>query len=526
MKKNTILLLLFICIKSFSQSTSVFDANYFNSDNTEPSLRIGKGFHINDIYKQTKNCFKIETINPKNLTSQQVGGKKTNYKIFYTKNTKEFNDYKSKGNSGSVSFLNLFELEGKKLEEFSSNSAVEEERLIFTANVDFGIFSFAKEPILNDESKNLITQNKLQNFVNLFGTHFISGIRKESNITVILKKSSSRNENEYNSDSTIKSNGTVPTKGKGAFEIINNDWVNKEINQNSFTVTVEVNGPSLDENSIQNSINSILESNSQNKANAISEIISGAIKNISNSNQSIITQYYYSPYSLYGLAGINWDSKKQKELTKLNEILISIYSGKTISKYYLENANLTGIKNHIDNSNANPALFEEIKNKFLISSNNLKQLNNEIDIEIENIEKKYISCSDVFCLQLQDCCNNSAYINEMNLKNYENKIITEIKNYSEYVNNILNEIDKPECEKKQLGKITIQNLSTNPYDLYGGNKYLGIIDGGKMLTYYVGNGQYSFKAIQRSGFVMYPTENVRNTTITQVCQEETLKIGY
>ena len=40
-----------------SQSTSVFDANYFNKANTSPPIRVGKGFHINDIYRQTKQCF-------------------------------------------------------------------------------------------------------------------------------------------------------------------------------------------------------------------------------------------------------------------------------------------------------------------------------------------------------------------------------------------------------------------------------------------------------------------------------------
>ena len=104
-----LLLILMISYNSIAQSTSVFDANYFNTDNSEPSLKVGKGFHINDIYRQTKNCFKSETINSNKLTSQQVGGKKTSIKLFYTKTNKDYNDYKSRGNTGSVSFLNLFD---------------------------------------------------------------------------------------------------------------------------------------------------------------------------------------------------------------------------------------------------------------------------------------------------------------------------------------------------------------------------------------------------------------------------------
>lgn len=526
MRKITLLLLLFIGLNSIAQSTSVFDANYFSSDNSEPSLRIGKGFHINDIYRQTKNCFKTETINPKNLTSQQVGGKKTNLKLFYTKNTKEYNDFKSKGNSGSVSFLNLFELDGKKLEEFSNSSAEEEERLIFTANVDFGIFSFEKEPVLNEDCKNLITQNKLQNFVNLYGTHFISGIRKESSITVILKKISSSNTKNYNSNSSINGNGNVPTKGKGAFEIINNDWVNKQINQNSFSVIVEINGPTLDQNSIQKNINAILKSSITDKANAISEIISSAIKNISDPTQSTITQYYYSPFSLYGLEGINWDLKKQKELTKLNEVLINIYRIKSFTNLMLENISIEETENSLTRNKATSQTIDLVRNKYSQTTQNLNQYISQIDNNINEIEQKYRQCSDVYCNQIIDCCNNLTFIDTINKKNYENKIGQEISSYLNFILNINNELNKPECEKKQQGVIKIQNLSSNPYDLYSGDKYLGIIEGNKILTYYVGNGQYSFKAVQRSGYLVYATENIRNATISRVCQEVILKIGY
>ena len=74
-----------------AQSTSVFDANYFDKDNTAPPIKIGKGFHMNDIYKQTRSCFTSETANPNKLTSMQTGGKKTNIKLFYTKTNEDYN---------------------------------------------------------------------------------------------------------------------------------------------------------------------------------------------------------------------------------------------------------------------------------------------------------------------------------------------------------------------------------------------------------------------------------------------------
>lgn len=522
-----LILFFIIALKSTGQSTSVFDANYFNTDNSEPSLRIGKGFHINDIYKQTKNCFRIESINQKNLTSQQVGGKKTSIKLFYTKNTREYNNFKSKGNSGSVSFLNLFEFEGKKLEEFTSSTNEEEERLIFTANVDFGIFSFEKEPILTDECKNLIAQNKLQSFVNLYGTHYISGIKKESSITVILKKNESSNFKNYKIDSSIKSNGNIPTKGKGSFEIINNDWVNSKINQYNFTVTVEVNGPTLDQYSIQKNITDILSSNQiSDKANAISNIISDAIKNISDPTQSNITQYYYSPFSLYGLEGINWDLKKQKELIKLNEVLINIYQVKSFTNLILEKISIDEIENNLIRKDATNQTIDLVKNKYYKTIQNLKNHVNDIDLNINEIEQKYKLCADIYCNQITDCCNNSTLIENINKKNYENNVNQEITNYLNFILDVNNELNKPECEKKQQGIIKIQNLSSNPYDLYNGNKYLGIIEGKSSLTFYVNNGQYKFKAVQRSGYLVYATENIRNATINKVCQEITLNIGY
>jgi hypothetical protein len=103
-----------------AQSTSVFDASYFDKGNTAPPIKIGKGFHMNDIYKQTRSCFTPETANPNKLTAQQTGGVKTNIKLFYTKDNEEYNLFKSSGASGKVSFLNLFSIGGKKLEEFSN----------------------------------------------------------------------------------------------------------------------------------------------------------------------------------------------------------------------------------------------------------------------------------------------------------------------------------------------------------------------------------------------------------------------
>ena len=93
---------------------------------------------------------------PKKLTPQQTGGKKTSIRLFYTKTNEEFNGFKTKGVSGKVSFLNLFTLSGQKLEEYSNKIIHGEERIIFNANVDFGVYSFDTEPTLTPEAKQLV----------------------------------------------------------------------------------------------------------------------------------------------------------------------------------------------------------------------------------------------------------------------------------------------------------------------------------------------------------------------------------
>ncbi|WP_121314431.1 hypothetical protein [Flavobacterium sp. 102] len=515
-----------VCSNVFSQSTCVFDATYFNNDNAAPSLRIGKGFHINDIYKQTKNCFKTETIALNKLTSQQVGGKKTSIRLFYTKNNKDFNDYKSRGTSGSISFLNLFVMNGKKLDEYATATIEEEERLIFTANVDFGIYSFNKEPLLTDEANNLVKQKKVKEFVNLFGSHYISGIRKESSIVVILTKNDIEKNYAYNSKNNLGVKGTVPFKAKGSLEIENGDWVNNQLKNSSYSVSVEINGPAIEQSVIQNKINAILNGNTNNKADAIAEIIGSAVKNIADPNQSSITQYYYAPFSLYGLEGINWDAKKQGELTKLNETLVNLYRNKSFINNLVDNSSIDEIINEYRQKQASVEVLNSVQRKSQETIENLRGYGSELDGLMAKIEEKYTACSDIFCTVNSDCCSNNEFISNINKLNFDNKIKEELVAFWNVLNNAKNEVNKPECEKRQQGKIVIQNLSSNPYDLFQGTKFIQSMPGKSTATFYVNNGNYQFKAVQKSGYALYPTENIRNAQISGVCQEVVLKVGF
>lgn len=521
----TFILILTVATLLNAQSTSVFDANYFNKDNTAPPIKVGKGFHMNDIYKQTRSCFIAETCNQNKLSPQQ-SGKKTNIRLFYTKDNQEFNVFKSRGASGKISFLNLFSVGGQKLEEFANKTIGEEERLIFTANVDFGIYSFDSEPTLTSEAKSLIEQNKLQDFVKMYGTHYISGVRKESNITVILTKTSSKSNTNETDFSSMNAGGKIPFKASGSFELENRNATNKFIENNEFTVTVEINGPAIEQSVIQNKINDIINGNAENKADAIAEIIGSATRNISDPSESSYTQFYYSPFSLYGLDGIYWDEKKQNQLAKINESVVKVYSAKSQITEIISPSGKAQIETELRNNDVPEEYIQRITGKYNEIIPRLETINQQAETYLTELESRYNNCADVFCLNNLNCCNNESYISEINNFNFDDKIEQELAKVMTVANDIATELSKPECEKKQQGVIIIQNLSTNPYYIYNGDKFLETLPGNSYQTFYVNKGTYYFKAVQKSGFLMYATENNRSATINKVCQEVTLKIGF
>lgn len=523
---GTFILTLMVTTLLNAQSTSVFDATYFDKDNIAPPIKIGKGFHMNDIYKQTRSCFTSETANPNKLTSQQTGGKKTNIKLFYTKTNEEYNIYKSRGASGKVSFLNLFSMGGQKLDEYANKTIINEERLIFTANVDFGIYSFDNEPILSPEAKSLVEQSKLQEFVKMYGTHYISGIRKESNIIVIMTKTGSKSTTDESDFSSMNADGKIPFKGNGSFELENRNTTNKFIENNEFTVTVEINGPAIDQSVIQNKINDVLNGGVENKSDAVAEIIGSAIRNISDPTESIITQYYYSPFSLYGLDGIYWDEKKQNQLAKINETVIKVYQAKTKITEIISPSGKGQIETELRDHEVPENYIQQITGKYNEIIPRLKTINQQAEAYLAELESRYNSCADVFCPNNSSCCSNEAYISEIYNYNFDNKIEQELEKVLTIANNVVTELNRPECEKQQKGIIVVKNLSTNPYHVYSGDKFVETLPGNSTQTYYVNNGTYYFKAVQKSGYMMYPTENRRTAIISSVCQEVVLKIGF
>ncbi len=516
----------FLLTKISAQSTSVFDANYFDKDNTAPPLKIGKGFHINDVYKQTRSCFTPETSKQTNLTSQQSGGKKTTIKLYHTTNNEEYNSFKKRGASGKISFLNLFALGGGKLEEYSNKVIREEDRIIFTANVDFGIYSFDNEPQLTEEANGLINQKKLQEFVKFFGTHYISGIRKESTINVILTKVHNSNENYAKDYIDMSISGKNPVGWKGSIQTENTNNVNNILKSSEYSVELEIHGPSIEQGALKGKITNILNGSDAKKADAIATVIEGIMNNISDPNQSIITQYYYSPFSLYGLDGIYWDEKKQMELIKINETIVSVYSSKTRLSEMISESGKKQYLEQLGNDNNN----EETTKKFLSAYNQsqptLTALNVKADSYLKSLEAKYAKCADIYCMNTSACCTNESYLQEIEKYDFPTKINKEQNKIFESVLTVALEINAPECEKKKMGIINIVNYSSNPYSLYQGDNFLRTISGKETVTYTVALGEYKFKAVQDSGYLMYATVNYRTANPITVCEEVTLKIGF
>lgn len=77
----TIFLLIFASqIKS--QSSSVFEANYFNMGDKTPLIEIGKGFNVTDVYKPTIHCF----VNPNSAKLKRAqSGQRTSIRYFILK---------------------------------------------------------------------------------------------------------------------------------------------------------------------------------------------------------------------------------------------------------------------------------------------------------------------------------------------------------------------------------------------------------------------------------------------------------
>ncbi|NLL28379.1 MAG: hypothetical protein GX259_06255 [Bacteroidales bacterium] len=526
LKQLITIFLVLIFNVTYSQSKSVFDANYFRNDNFEPPLRAGKGFNITDVYKQTKFCFTPETSNPSKLVRTQNSGK-TSISIYYTKTEKEYKELKNLGFSGKVSYLNLFSLGGSKLTEWAAKSDEKVERLIFSAKIDFGNFEYEADPVLNPEAKSLIDNKQFNDFINLYGTHYISGVRKEAYIWVIVTKTESDDSSSFTDQDDLDAN--IGQFGRD-FEVKNKNQTEQFFSNGTFEAEIEIHGPILDKISLENQISPLLSGNSD-VSNNIKQIISNSISNISDPEQAIITQYYFSPFTLYGVDNIIWNLKKENQLIKINENVLNIYSTKNdIDEFIAPNAWSEFQDDYDDiffDFSEKEKYKKELQNTFNSILPNLKLYNQSIELTLKNLEKAYNSCSDIQCNPDINCCNLGDL--ETKVQELSNKVQIEIDKFEnvvyEAMDAYLDEEFTPDCQKNNQGVLTIVNKSSNPYLIYQNGNYIGEIAGKGVVNLYVNLGTTKFKAEQKSGYLLYATINNRTVEFNEACQELTITVG-
>lgn len=518
-------------LNGFSQSTSVFDANFFNKDNAEPPIKVGKGFHINDVYKQTKYCFTGETCSQDKLIRSQEGSK-TTIKLFYTKNEEEFNSLKTQGASGKVSFLNLFSFGGSKLQEFSTKTDKSVEKLVFVAKVDFGVYSYDRDPILTPEANDLIVEGKHDAFIQLYGTHYISGVRRENSIWIILTKEQSIEGQGTIDENTVSMLAPIPSGGTLDFEIKDGLETETLINSYKYSVSVEINGPSMKQADIQKRISKILNDESKNKLDDIKDILTKAAEELADQNKSLISQYYYAPFDLYHLKGIYWDEKKQNSLTKINESVLLVYNVKIDMDELVKPLTKADFANtylkELPDFSKKEVYKKKLENKYTEILPALKSYQSQANIRLTQLQANYKTCSDIKCNQENNCCNNLTSVTDVNaISNNSKREISKLEAIRQMAfDEFIKELNTPECEIKKQGTITITNKSINPYELFQGDKYIETIEGGGQRQYMVDLGEYSFRAQQKSGYLMYATINYRKAIIQKSCEDFPILIGF
>lgn len=70
----------------------------------------------------------------------------------------------------------------------------------------------------------------------------------------------------------------------------------------------------------------------------------------------------------------------------------------------------------------------------------------------------------------------------------------------------------PECEQDDTFSIEFTNGTSDPYDLYINDNFQQIMSAHSRVTYDIPAGYWSAEAIQRSGYSVYPIENMYSDT--------------
>jgi hypothetical protein len=75
------------------------------------------------------------------------------------------------------------------------------------------------------------------------------------------------------------------------------------------------------------------------------------------------------------------------------------------------------------------------------------------------------------------------------------------------------------CRVGKFATLKIVNTSKNPYDIYNSNSSMGVLTGNSSRDYKVFVGNNTLSAVQKSGYVLYPTK-VSKTINVIACENE------
>jgi hypothetical protein len=529
MKQFISLLCTVIILQLHAQSVSVFDANYFNMGNTAPLIEVGKGINITDVYKPTKHCF----INATQLKLKPAqSGQKTTINYYYTKTEAQYNTLKNQGTSGQVSYLNLFSIGLSNNSSFSTKSNSTVERIVIEAKVDFGLYTLNGDPQLKPEAQALISKNKYSDFIDLYGTHYIYGVKKESSIWITLTKRATSEQSKSSTGSSFNSEFSPPAYGNFKIDASDDSEIQEALASENYEVSIELRGPAIKSEDLKNGISGIVNGTDDNKMNAISQLIQGALTNISDPNQAQITQYYYNPFTLYNLKVIQWNEKKQTRLININKNVLTLNATKIQLDKLVGPEGQMFVSSKFDKDISNFPNKTQYKNSYIQTYNEILPVVSaykiEVDTTLKYLENIYNKCSNIYCSLDSSCSVVGPYEEKVAALNAKIKKdlfkLSKIKNEAWLAAN--KENNKPECEKESVGYVTVVNLSSNPYDFYSGDKYIERIAGKANLKYKLKPGTYNFKAQQVTGYMMYPTVNNRKVIVSQACTEATIKIGF
>jgi hypothetical protein len=213
-------------------------------------------------------------------------------------------------------------------------------------------------------------------------------------------------------------------------------------------------------------------------------------------------------------------------LSKINESVIDVYSSKTLLNELTTESGKNQLKQELINNGVSDDYLPKFMEKYNQAVPVFQSIQAKADKYLQELEIRYAKCADVYCSDKNVCCNNDALLAEISNYNFSKKIDDEQNKLLASMSEVVEDMNKPECEKQQKGIIHIKNFSSNPYTIYQGNKVVDIINGNTTLTYNVNIGQYNFKVVQNSGYLVYPTENFRTANIKNICQEITLNVGF